>query len=122
MLEFDGDPQEFEEAYMATFQVSFSDVFGTVHMHDLKEGGESIPVTKENRQVGGGMKEEGAEEGEMDIQCRGGIMRAGHYSSVVRALANLRATGPFGFHEPAHSPPIGLITHVFSWEWLRRGR
>ena len=54
MLEFDGDPQEFEEAYMATFQVSFSDVFGTVHMHDLKEGGESIPVTMENRQVGGG--------------------------------------------------------------------
>ena len=54
---------------MATFQVSFSDVFGTLHMHDLKEGGESIPVTMENRQVGGGgMKEEGVKEGEMDIQ------------------------------------------------------
>lgn len=64
-------------------------------------------------------EEEGAKEGEMDIQCRGWIMRAGHHSLVVRVLANLRATGPSGFHEPAHSPPVGLITHVFSWEWER---
>ena len=68
MLEFNGDPQEFEETYMATFQVSFSDVFGTLHTHILKEGGESIPVTMENRQVGGEMMEEGVEEeGKMNI-------------------------------------------------------
>ena len=62
MLEFNGDPQEFEKTYMVTFQVSFLDVFGTLHTHSLKEGGESIPVTVENRQVGGERMEEGVEE------------------------------------------------------------
>jgi len=51
MLEYSGDPREFEETYMATFQVSFSDVFDNTHTHNLKEGGDSIPVTMANRQV-----------------------------------------------------------------------
>ena len=51
MLEHDGDAEKFKETYMATFQVSYSDVFGTLHTHDLKEGGDTISVTKDNRQV-----------------------------------------------------------------------
>ena len=51
MLDYDGSAKEFEDTFMATFQVSFSDVFGTMHTHELKEGGDSIPVTKKNRQV-----------------------------------------------------------------------
>ena len=51
MLEYDGDTKDFEEAFMATFQVSYSDVFGSLHTHDLKESGDHIPVTKDNRQV-----------------------------------------------------------------------
>ena len=85
-----------------------------------EESPSQLPWRTDRREEGAeeeGAEEEGAEEGEMNIQCRGGIMRAGHHSSVVRALANLRATGPSAIHEPAHSPPIGLITHVFSWEW-----
>lgn len=51
MLEFDGSQNEFEETFMATFQVSFSDMFGTMHSHNLKEDGDEIPVTMDNRQV-----------------------------------------------------------------------
>lgn len=51
MLEYDGDTTSFEETFMATFQVSYSDVFGTMHTHDLKEGGDGIPVSKNNCQV-----------------------------------------------------------------------
>lgn len=34
-----------------TFQISHTDMFGSVVLFDLKEDGEQIPVTKENRQV-----------------------------------------------------------------------
>ena len=51
MLEYDGDTASFEDTFMATFQVSFSDVFGNLITHDLKEGGDGIPVTKDNCQV-----------------------------------------------------------------------
>ena len=51
MLEYDGDTKDFEEAFMATFQVSYADVFGSLNTQDLKEGGDHIPVTKDNRQV-----------------------------------------------------------------------
>ena len=51
MLEYDGDTTSFEETFMATFQVSYSDVFGTMHTHDLKEGGDGIPVSKNDCQV-----------------------------------------------------------------------
>ena len=51
MLEYDSDAGSFEDTFMASFRVSFSDIFGHMHTHDLKEGGDSIPVTKENCQV-----------------------------------------------------------------------
>ena len=41
-----------EDDLLLTFRVEYQDVFGTVHHHDLKENGENIPVTAENRQVG----------------------------------------------------------------------
>ena len=49
MLEYEGD--DFQETFMATFQVSFSDMFDNLQTFDLREGGDKIPVTLENRQV-----------------------------------------------------------------------
>lgn len=40
-----------EEDMMMTFQISHTDLFGNPVIHDLKEQGDQIPVTKENRQV-----------------------------------------------------------------------
>lgn len=34
-----------------TFQISHTDLFGNPVFYDLKENGEKIPVTKDNRQV-----------------------------------------------------------------------
>lgn len=51
MLDYCEEPSEFEETYMATFQVSYSDMFGHLHTYNLCEDGDSIPVTTENRQV-----------------------------------------------------------------------
>ena len=51
MLDFDGEPEDFESTYMATFEISFSDMFGTLHTHCLKEGGDKIPVTMDNVKV-----------------------------------------------------------------------
>lgn len=39
-----------EEDMSLTFQISHTDMFGSVVLFDLKEDGEQIPVTKENRQ------------------------------------------------------------------------
>ena len=36
---------------MATFQVSFSDMFGNLQTHNLRENGDQIPVTLGNKQV-----------------------------------------------------------------------
>lgn len=36
---------------MITFQISQTDLFGNSLMYDLKEGGEKIPVTNDNRKV-----------------------------------------------------------------------
>lgn len=36
---------------MLTFQISDTDLFGNPVLYDLKEQGDQIPVTKENRQV-----------------------------------------------------------------------
>ena len=52
MLDYSGDPAEFEDTFMATFQVSFADMFGTVHTHNLCENGDTIPITVENCKVG----------------------------------------------------------------------
>lgn len=48
MLDYDGDPAEFADTYMASFQVTFADVFGHMHTHNLKEDGDQISVTTEN--------------------------------------------------------------------------
>ena len=48
MLDFDGDVHE---TFMQTFRISYTDVFGANLTHDLKENGDDIPVTKENRQA-----------------------------------------------------------------------
>lgn len=40
-----------EEDMSLTFQISHTDMFGSVVLFDLKEDGEKIPVTEENRQV-----------------------------------------------------------------------
>ena len=49
MLDYEDD--DFQETFMATFQVSFTDMFGNLQTFDLREGGDKIPVTMENRDV-----------------------------------------------------------------------
>lgn len=48
VLEYTGNV---EEDMMMTFQISHTDLFGNPLICDLKEQGDQIPVTKENRQV-----------------------------------------------------------------------
>ncbi|KAM4629669.1 ubiquitin-protein ligase E3A isoform 2-T2 [Polymixia lowei] len=48
LLEYTGNV---EEDMMITFQISQTDLFGNPTSYDLKEQGEQIPVTNENRQV-----------------------------------------------------------------------
>lgn len=48
VLEYSGS---LEEDMMLTFQISHMDLFGNPVLYDLKEKGDRIPVTKENRQV-----------------------------------------------------------------------
>lgn len=48
LLEYTGNV---EEDMMLTFQISQTDLFGNPVLYDLKEQGDQIPVTKENRQV-----------------------------------------------------------------------
>ncbi len=48
LLEYEGSV---EEDMMITFQISQTDLFGNPLMYDLKEGGDKIPVTNENRKV-----------------------------------------------------------------------
>lgn len=36
---------------MITFQISHTDLFGNALMYDLRENGDKIPVTNENRKV-----------------------------------------------------------------------
>ncbi|XP_044055295.1 ubiquitin-protein ligase E3A isoform X2 [Siniperca chuatsi] len=47
LLEYTGNV---EEDMMLTFQISHTDLFGNPVLYDLKEQGDQIPVTKENRQ------------------------------------------------------------------------
>uniref|UniRef100_A0A8C2X951 Ubiquitin-protein ligase E3A n=1 Tax=Cyclopterus lumpus TaxID=8103 RepID=A0A8C2X951_CYCLU len=46
LLEYDGNV---EEDMMITFQISQTDLFGNPLMYDLRENGDKIPVTNENR-------------------------------------------------------------------------
>ena len=48
MLHFEGDV---ENTFMQTFRISYTDVFGATLSYDLKDNGDDIRVTKENRQV-----------------------------------------------------------------------
>ncbi|XP_003391722.2 PREDICTED: ubiquitin-protein ligase E3A-like, partial [Amphimedon queenslandica] len=50
MLDFEGTDDEFQDTYMATFSITYSDMFVMVQSTDLKENGDKIPVTLENRQ------------------------------------------------------------------------
>lgn len=49
MLEYEGS--DLEEAYYQTFRICYQDVFGNAIFHDLKEDGDSIFVTQENKRV-----------------------------------------------------------------------
>ncbi|MEE6470524.1 hypothetical protein FKM82_008991 [Ascaphus truei] len=48
LLEYEGSV---EDDMMITFQISQTDLFGNPLMHDLKENGDKIPITNENRKV-----------------------------------------------------------------------
>lgn len=50
LLEYEGSV---EEDMMITFQISQTDLFGNPLMYDLRENGDKIPVTNENRKVNG---------------------------------------------------------------------
>jgi ubiquitin-protein ligase E3 A len=47
-LEYEGSV---EDDMMITFQISQTDLFGNPMMYDLKENGDKIPITNENRKV-----------------------------------------------------------------------
>lgn len=49
LLDFEGTDDEFEDCFMLTFQISVTDNFESVVNFNLKENGEKIPVTKQNR-------------------------------------------------------------------------
>ncbi|XP_049820248.1 ubiquitin-protein ligase E3A isoform X2 [Aethina tumida] len=40
---------DFEEVFMQTFRINYTDVFGSVMSYDLKENGDTINVTQENK-------------------------------------------------------------------------
>uniref|UniRef100_A0A1Y1KR63 Ubiquitin-protein ligase E3A n=2 Tax=Photinus pyralis TaxID=7054 RepID=A0A1Y1KR63_PHOPY len=40
---------DLEEVFMQTFRISYTDVFGTMIHHDLKEDGDNVNVTQENK-------------------------------------------------------------------------
>lgn len=42
---------DLEDVFMQTFRISYMDVFGTLIHHDLKENGDDIGVTQENKYV-----------------------------------------------------------------------
>ena len=50
LLDFEGD---IEETFMLNFRIGYKDVFGSNLTHDLKEKGDTIPVTQQNKQVCG---------------------------------------------------------------------
>lgn len=50
MLEFE-DGEKFQESFMVNFEVSYLDMFGEEHRHELKEKGKATAVTMDNKQV-----------------------------------------------------------------------
>ena len=51
LLEFEGSDEEFEDTFAQTFQISLTDSFENTVSFNLKENGDKIPVTKQNRKV-----------------------------------------------------------------------
>lgn len=49
MLDYTGI--DLEEVYYQTFRICYQDVFGNTLFHDLKENGDNIFVTHENKKV-----------------------------------------------------------------------
>lgn len=49
MLKYEG--ADMEDVFMQTFRISYTDVFGNVLTHDLKENGDKIFVNQGNKQV-----------------------------------------------------------------------
>lgn len=49
MLDYTED--NMEEVFMQSFQICHRDVFGNVLLHNLKENGDRIPVSQENKRV-----------------------------------------------------------------------
>lgn len=49
MLEYNAP--DLQDIFMQTFRINYQDVFGTILYHDLKEEGDNIPVTQENKFV-----------------------------------------------------------------------
>ncbi|SCV05008.1 LANO_0G16468g1_1 [Lachancea nothofagi CBS 11611] len=48
MMDYEG--MDFEEVFSLNFEISYSNAWGTkIHKRELREGGSSIPVTRENR-------------------------------------------------------------------------
>lgn len=42
---------DLEEVFMQTFRISYQDVFGSTITYDLKESGDQLSVTQENKYV-----------------------------------------------------------------------
>lgn len=42
---------DIDEVFMQTFQIGYKDVFGSSLTHDLKENGNQINVTQQNKKV-----------------------------------------------------------------------
>lgn len=42
---------DIEEVFMQTFRISYQDVFGSIMHYDLKDNGDQINVTQENKYV-----------------------------------------------------------------------
>ncbi len=52
MLDFNpSDGRSFEETFMSTFSISYTDMYACQRIVDLKEGGDKIPVTMVNTKV-----------------------------------------------------------------------
>lgn len=54
MLNYDGI--DMEDVFMQTFRISYTDVFGNVLTHDLKENADQIFVNQDNKQVSMGRR------------------------------------------------------------------
>lgn len=66
LLEYEGSV---EEDMMITFQISQTDLFGNPLMYDLRENGDKIPVTNENRKVSGHVVTKGFLKAFPDLTC-----------------------------------------------------